>query len=951
MMFGGGSTDNEEATTTSSAMRDADDDDDGEYNKATESISDEDDNDNEDEDGEEYSEEDEEEEDGITEHDDETTEHGDEITEHHDDDHEATDDEDSYEEGTDDDEDSHDEVSHDDDEEEISASGSFSTAKQSLLSIGSEVIGGKDANSNNRDTIFSIKPLSSSNSSDGSSRDRQNYSSHSFASDATEDRGHRSRSVSPQKAMISPRNKKENNLLPPTSSGHFWVNNKDSTVISPGGLSTNSLVPSTTTGDNNNSTITTAPTPRILENRQRIPGGAAAKLFGRRNDVEYLMAKTDEDDDESLLVVAPIDELIKSRDMAKAEFSLGSTENKRYRHAPTTTTTTTNTLPKDGGKDLPRILDRSEVFHQNAAAAIVSILTPSNKSMVDAPEIDQILSTRSDVDIQTTNSTGGNGNSNNKSLMKAKSRKDQSSSMVHPSKRGDTLSTIKSIGSDTSNAVGDAIETMSMTGKSPLVQQLLTKKTERRLASINSRMKDPTKNLIELMEAIASPKSGLFDRHYMVRRKNACGALKVLTANASHRVNICWTLGVLPTLVSVLEDCGPHKLEDTFPDVSIRREYFEARKRAVSALVNLAIPQDNKLPIFHCPRLVASLILVINQDDEEARRGCCAVLAYLSKSKENRLIMAQVPGLLDAVSGVIEPKENLSRSNTSKSFHSDDSEQQDIFDKLSKDNFDKKTPLEDETEEEDPAEVSARYDEDPNEFLHSSRQNVFALLSHLVKEKDNAFVLARHSYLIDTLVAITRLQESSSQDFGLKLLAHLSRHRSNSKILVFKMKEVVPAIVFATHSENGDSRKYACFALQNFSQDKPCRQQLASIENLLPAVCRRIRGAKDQEEKLAALHTLKNLTDEPANLIPMTNTPECFATLMQVAHASDESVTETMQYLGCDALATLSHWFRSIATSGQRIGSSMKQPNSDNANVKDVLFVPTLRVLNWEPWQ
>jgi hypothetical protein len=871
MMFGGGSTDNDDlgsVSTTSSAMRDriSNDDDDGECNKATESISDEDDN--EDEDEEEYSEEDEEEEDGITEHDDE-------ITEHHDD--EATDDDEtSYDGRTDDDEESHDEESHDDhdhddDEEEeeeshhdgeegISASGSFSTAKQSLWSVGSEVIGGNDANNNNKGTIFSIKPLSSSNSSDDSSRDQQNYSSHSFASDATEDRGHRSRSVSPQKAMNSPRNKKINNsVLPPTSRGHFWVNDKDSTVLSPGGLSTNSSVPLATTSDNNNNaTATPTPTPRILENRQRIPGGAAAKLFGRRNDVECLMAETDEDDDESLLVVAPIDELIKSRDMAKAEFSLGSTENKRYRHAPTTSTTT---LPKDGDKDLPRILDRSEVFHQNAAAAIASILTPSNKSMVDAPKIDQILSTRSDIDdIQMTNSTGGNGNSNNKSLMKAKSRKDQSSSMVHPSKRGDDVSTIKSIVSDTSNAVGDAIETMSMTGKSPLVQQLLTKKTEKRLASINSRMKDPTKNLIELMEAIASPKSGLFDRHYMVRRKNACGALKVLTANASHRVNICWTLGVLPALVSVLEDCGPYKLEDTFPDASIRREYFEARKRAVSALVNLAVPQDNKLPIFHCPRLVASLILVINQDDEEARRGCCAILAHLSKSKENRLIMAQVPGLLDAVSGVIEPKESPSRSSTSKSCDSDDSEQLDIFDKLSKDNFDKKTPLEEETEEEDPAEVSARYDEDPNGFLHSSRQNVFALLSHLVKEKDNAFVLARHSYLIDKLVAITRLQESSSQDFGLKLLAHLSRHRSNSKILVFKMKEVVPAIVFATHSENDDSRKYACFALQNFSQDKPCRQQLASIENLLPAVCRRIRGAKDQEEKLAALNCLKNLT-------------------------------------------------------------------------------------------
>ena len=855
MMFGGGSTDNEDlgsVSTTSSAMRDRisnDDDDDGEYNKATESISDEDDNEDEEED----SEEGEEDEDRIAEHDDEITEH------------EATDDDEtSYDGRTDDDEESHDEESHDDDEEEeshhdgeeeISASGSFSTAKQSLWSVGSEVIGKNDVNNNNKDTIFNIKPLSSSNSSDDSSRDQQNYSSHSFASDATEDRGHRSQPVSPQKAMHSPRDKKINNASPSTSRGRFGVNDKDRNVLSPGGLSTTSSIPLTTTGDNNNNTTAT-PT------RQRIPGGAAAKLFGRRNDVEYLMAKTDEDDDESLLVVAPIDELIKSRDMAKAEFSLGSTENKRYHHAPTTTTTTTTTtLPKDGDKDLPRILDRSEVFHQNAAAAIASILTPFNKSMVDAPKIDQILSTRSDIDgIQMTNSTGSNGNSNNKSMMNTKSRKDQSSSMVHPSKRGDPLSTIKSIGSDTSNAVGDVIETMSMTGKSPLVQQLLTKKTEKRLASIDSRMKDPTKNLIELMEAIASPKSGLFDRHYMVRRKNACGALKVLTANASHRVNICWTLGVLPALVSVLEDCGPYKLEDTFPDVSIRREYFEARKRAVSALVNLAVPQDNKLPIFYCPRLVASLILVINQDDEEARRGCCAVLAHLSKSKENRLIMAQVPGLLDAVTGVIEPKECPSRSSTSKSCDSDDSEQLDIFDKLSKDNFDKKTPLEDETEEEDPAEVSARYDEDPNEFLHSSRQNVFALLSHLIKERDNAFVLARHSYLIDILVAITRLQESSSQDFGLKLLAHLSRHRSNSKILVFKMKEVVPAIVFATHSENDDSRKYACFALQNFSQDKPCRQQLASIENLLPAVCRRIRGAKDQEEKLAALHTLKNLT-------------------------------------------------------------------------------------------
>jgi len=510
-------------------------------------------------------------------------------------------------------------------------------------------------------------------------------------------------------------------------------------------------------------------------------------------------------------------------------------------------------------------------------------------------------------------------------MMKALSKKDSSSPFAIPTKKSD-ISTLKTVGSDANSAVGDAIETLTMTGKNPLVQHLLTKKTERRLDTIKSRMKDPTKNLTDLMEAIASPKTGLFDRHYMVRRKNACGALKVLTANASHRINICWTLGVLPALASVLEDCGPDTLEDMFPNPTIRREYFEARKRAVSALAYLAIPQDNKLPIFHCPRLVASLVLVIEQDDGEARRGCCAVLAHLGKSKENRLIMAQIPGLIDAVAAVIEPKENYSRlEEYSMSGHSNDSEsEQNIFDRLPKDDVEislsERSPQE--AMSEDPGETSARYDEDPNKFLHGARQNVFALLSHLVKEKDNAYILARHSNVIHTLVAITKLQESSSQDFGLKLLAHLSRHRSNSKVLVFKVKDVVPVIVFATHSENADSRKYACYTLQNFSQDKPCRQELASVENLLSAVCRRIRGAKNPEEKLTAMHTLKNLTDEPANLIPMANTPECFATLMQVAHTSDDdSITETMQYLCCDALATLSHWFRSIATSGKRIGT------------------------------
>jgi hypothetical protein len=153
-------------------------------------------------------------------------------------------------------------------------------------------------------------------------------------------------------------------------------------------------------------------------------------------------------------------------------------------------------------------------------------------------------------------------------------------------------------------------------------------------------------------------------------------------------------------------------------------------------------------------------------------------------------------------------------------------------------------------------------------------------------------------------------------------------------------------MVHGTYSPNDDTRKFSCFALQNLSKDKSCRQEVASAENLVYALCQRARHATDKEEKLSAISTLKNLTDEPANLIPMTNTQECFATLMQIAHGDEENVTDMMQFLACDALATLSHWLRKIATSGKSLEAAKSgiQPSQE-------LFVPSLRVVTWTQWE
>ncbi|KAG7368941.1 hypothetical protein IV203_031684 [Nitzschia inconspicua] len=727
--------------------------------------------------------------------------------------------------------------------------------------------------------------------------------SHSFASEATEERAHVSsprptRSPPKKSTMISPFSGKRGtiqvDITPPTTPAAASLG-----ISYSASRSVNSVPTSPASSGTNKS-----PRSRLLANRTRVPGGAAAKLIGRPTNNDY---QASDDGDDTLEVVAPVEELMESREKARAEFSLGSTQNRRY-HAQGNNIISSPS--KAQSETVPYILNRSEIFHENAAAAIASLLSPS-------------FGGPSNQDIGPNfSSKSGEHPSTIGRPPKGKAKPDNP---FYDPRRMDELPGVPSVRSDIPAGVGAD----SFPSNSSLVQKLMNKKLDRRLEVIKSNMKDPSDTLTDLMTAIASPEDGNISRHYMVRRKNACGALKVMTANSTQRVNICWTVGVLPALTSVLEDSGPYKsLEDTIPDLATRREFIEARKRAVAALMNLALVDSNRIPMFHCPRLVASLIRVINQDDGEARQGCCVVLCQLSKSKDNRYLMAQVPGFLDAVTAVIDPNGVATEAQKEEGNEG-------------------KAVSTKKTYSEDAAEASAKYDEDPNEFLHSSRQNVFALLGNLAKEKDNAFIMARHMYLVDTLVTIARLQESTSQEFGLRLLAHFSRHRGNSKHLIFKTKTVVPAIVYATQSESDESRKYACFALQNFSQDKPCRQELASIPDLLGAVCRRVRTARIEEEKLAALHTLKNLTDEPANLIPMTNTPECFATLMQVAHASDESVTETMQYIGCDALATLSHWFRSIATSGQRIGTAKR--NSERG--KDELFVPTLRVVTWESWQ
>jgi hypothetical protein len=390
--------------------------------------------------------------------------------------------------------------------------------------------------------------------------------------------------------------------------------------------------------------------------RQRVPGGAAAKLMFRgpqksADSSEVVSSHTMESHDDAPVDTSDIYDMI---NRAKVEFETGrrtspltigcgdeeievsypgsKREDMAYNDDDTEQRTPSVT-------PIPHILNREEAYHESASAAVAAILNPQKSDNASvSSNMSEMYSTHSGSRIYSSHSKH-----NNASVSAFQSPK---------------FNDCGSVGSQASNNE-EMFDSRQGAGhlRSPTTEPLISDATEAKLDRMSQKMLDPSKTLSDLLRAIASPEDmPTKDRAYMVRRKNACGALKVLTAHNRRRKQICWTVGVLPALTSVLQDAGEDRLENVYPDIRTRMEYEEARRRAIAALTNLAMPVSNRLAVFHTPGLVQALISTVMRVDGESLEGACAILAYLAKSNENKILMAQVPGLFDAVLRVLRPK-------------------------------------------------------------------------------------------------------------------------------------------------------------------------------------------------------------------------------------------------------------------------------------------------------
>jgi len=492
--------------------------------------------------------------------------------------------------------------------------------------------------------------------------------------------------------------------------------------------------------------------------------------------------------------------------------------------------------------------------------------------------------------------------------------------------------------------------------------------------ALRKQMVKPSPQMEELLKQIHRDFFTQIDRTFATRRKNACGALKILAAKEENRLKICWSSGVLTAISSVLQD-----VHAVIEDEQTRLANAEARNRIVSALLNLSVNKKNRLLIVNTPGLLESIAQTILHDQGEGRQGCCTVLLYLSKTRETRSAIAKSIGLMDAIAKVIEvPTWNASQqpqvpdvckkkcdmdrmdthedmSCTSSSEHSHHSE---YSHKNMKEGVDGTEGIQERTKSlsftlsyekvvdtSDPVEID--YDLDPNKFLHGARLAAFACLLCLVKSKETVAFIANEDAIVESLIGVSRKFSSPSHARALAILAHLTRHPQNCHLLVFKYLSLLPLLQEATSSPDKEGRRYALCALQNLSIDTSCRAPVAHTPNMIKSLTNRLKHSGSEGELVAAVATLQNLADEPANLIQFTIVKNCVASIIEVARSDDNGKKETdvAAFLAKNTLVTLSHWFRRIATSGsERIvsGSGGRAPH--------ILHNAVLRPTTYQQW-
>lgn len=401
-----------------------------------------------------------------------------------------------------------------------------------------------------------------------------------------------------------------------------------------------------------------------------------------------------------------------------------------------------------------------------------------------------------------------------------------------------------------------------------------------------------------------------FDQTSHLRRVNACGAIKTLTIHKANQIPLARTKGVVPSITSVL--CAIDATE-------------EERTRCINALMHLCVPEENWKLVYMFPQTPEALARNMADKFPQIRYAACLATSFLAKKNRRDVINNRL--LMYAMARVLEVDKNGALDTMSA--------------------------------------------QDRKVFV-GARLCVLKMILHLSKNKDVSTTLARTECVMASLVSAASKMELAANILCVAIMTNLTRHPDNAYYLVYKVPDLVATFVYHIESADSECKKCALYGLQNLSCASNCRQDLANMPDLLGNITKAAFRHDHPEQQLSALHTLKNLSDDPFNLVTMTNTPGCTATLLALANngfaatsSGDESGTTInkkndvsahrvmAQYLACDTLATLSHWLLTLSTTRKSKENNSNGSNggtTDGSSGKSGAERRTFKQNTWEEW-
>lgn len=408
-----------------------------------------------------------------------------------------------------------------------------------------------------------------------------------------------------------------------------------------------------------------------------------------------------------------------------------------------------------------------------------------------------------------------------------------------------------------------------------------------------SDLRSPDPSLAKLLDVLTD-----FEQTSHLRRVNACGAIKTLTLHKANQIPLARTKGVVPSITSVL--CAVNATE-------------EERTRCINALMHLCVPEENWKLVYLFPQTPEALARNMADKYPQIRYAACLATSFLAKKNRKEVVTNRL--VMYAMGRVLEVNKNGALERMS------------IQDK---------------------------------KVFIGARLCVLKMLLHLSKNKDVSSTLARTDCVLNALVNVANdtTVEMAAKILCIAILTNLTRHPDNSYYLVYKVHDLVGTFVRYIEStliEDVELGKCAAYALQNLSCTSNCRQELANTPDLLGNITKAAFRHDCPDQQLSALHTLKNLSDDPFNLVTMTNTPGCTATLLALANndassagggkSKKEQGNAMAQYLACDTLATLSHWLLTLSAT-RKSDDDMNGSSSEAVRGRR-----SFKQCTWQAWE